>query len=204
MNLLQTMPGRIVLMALVQTAVLGAVVGEHAITLATGREMIVKTEPVDPRDLFRGDYVVLRYGMSEVEVNGLAGDRSFAPGDTVYVTLASRGDDWTPVALHHRKPSADTVKPDERMLRAAVDYVYEGLERPTVEEGRPACPAPCTTLRITYGIESYFVPEGTGHALEAERNKERVGVVIAVRRDGRAAIKALQLDGKTIAREGLF
>ena len=93
---------------------------------------------------------------------------------------------------------------DQRVLRADVDYVYEGLERAAAEDGRPACPAPCTTLRVTYGIESYFVPEGTGRTLESERNKERVSVVIAVRGDGRAAIKALQLDGKTIAREGLF
>ncbi len=30
-------------------------------TLRTGTEVILKTMPVDPRDLFRGDYVTLNY-----------------------------------------------------------------------------------------------------------------------------------------------
>jgi uncharacterized membrane-anchored protein len=57
---------------------------------------------------------------------------------------------------------------------------------------------------VHYGIESYFVPQGAGKPIEDQRNKEKVSVDIAVDRDGRAAIKALKIDGAVYAEEGLF
>lgn len=50
-------------------------------TLRTGEEVILKTRPVDPRDLFRGDYVILNYDIGGVDVS------DFEEGDTVYVEL---------------------------------------------------------------------------------------------------------------------
>ena len=37
------------------------------VTLRFGTEVMLQTVPVDPRDLFRGDYVTLRYGISTLE-----------------------------------------------------------------------------------------------------------------------------------------
>ena len=50
-------------------------------TLRTGEEVLLKTRPVDPRDLFRGDYVILNYVIGGVDVS------DFEEGDTVYVGL---------------------------------------------------------------------------------------------------------------------
>ncbi len=207
-GILRTTPARIVVVVVLQTLMLAAIVADRALTLATGREIVVKTEPVDPHDLFRGDYIALSYAMSRLEVGRLEGDDSFSPGETVYVTLKREGDAWVPVAATHSLPPAS---PDTLVLRATTDYVYEAPGRPTAlpseslpEETVPPCPDPCRTLTLSYGIESYFVPEGQGRALEEERNAKRLSVVLAVRGDGRAAIKALMLDGKVIASEGLL
>ena len=62
----------------------------------------------------------------------------------------------------------------------------------------------CNTLRITYGIEHYFVPEGEGRAIEQARNQDKVAIVAAVTPAGRAAIKRLVIDGKPVYDEPLF
>ncbi len=53
--------------------------------LASGREIVAEVVPVDPRDLFRGEYVILNYTFTRTgEVPVPDTTRS---GDTLYVTL---------------------------------------------------------------------------------------------------------------------
>ena len=83
----------LILILALQTAwILGtSVVQERA--LVSGRLVLLETRPVDPRDLLRGDYVILNYKISDVplalfsppQTNGLP------PGQTVYVALEQRG-----------------------------------------------------------------------------------------------------------------
>ncbi len=47
---------------------------------ADARTVRLKVVPVDPRDLFRGDYVILSYNMSRITIPS-------SVGDTVYVSL---------------------------------------------------------------------------------------------------------------------
>ena len=47
-------------------------------TLQTGKEVLLKTVPVDPRDLFRGDYVTLRYEIGTLNLrDGQAEDMDY-------------------------------------------------------------------------------------------------------------------------------
>jgi hypothetical protein len=46
---------------------------------------------------------------------------------------------------------------------------------------------------VEYGIESYFVPEGSGHIIEEARN---VKVRVAIDSSGNAVIKGLLVDGE--------
>jgi hypothetical protein len=62
----------------------------------------------------------------------------------------------------------------------------------------------CDRLRINYGIENYFVPEGEGRAIERSRNQGKVTVVAAVTDNGRAAIKRLLVDGEPVYDEPLY
>jgi uncharacterized membrane-anchored protein len=62
----------------------------------------------------------------------------------------------------------------------------------------------CDNVRVNYGIESYFVPEGEGRDIEAARNRRKVAIVAAVAPSGRAAIKRLLIDGKPAYDEPWF
>ena len=78
---------RIVIVVALQTAALFVMVGMKQYTLSTGAPIVLKTEPIDPRSLFSGDYVRLNYSISQLPIDQLAGDRTFERGDTIYVLL---------------------------------------------------------------------------------------------------------------------
>ncbi len=63
---------------------------------------------------------------------------------------------------------------------------------------------PLRALIIYYGIEAYFVPEGTGRALERPPEGQTLTVAVAVDGAGKAAISGLLLDGKLVHDESLF
>src|SRR6266542_2842415 len=83
-----------ILVVALQTAwILGTTfVQERA--LATGTVVLLETRPADPRDLLRGDYMILNYKISDVATN-LFSPRLTRPlenGETVYVALAQHGE----------------------------------------------------------------------------------------------------------------
>ena len=56
-----------------QVAVLGAMIVHQARPLVTGDTILLRVVPVDPRDLFRGDYVILSYDFSRVSPGSIVG-----------------------------------------------------------------------------------------------------------------------------------
>ena len=57
-------------------------------TLKTGEEVMLKTMPIDPRDLFRGDYVILSYEIGNLDIGSLpTNSTNFRVNDQVYVAL---------------------------------------------------------------------------------------------------------------------
>jgi uncharacterized membrane-anchored protein len=174
--------------ALVQTAVLGWMIWERAHLLATGREVVLEVVPVDPRSLFQGDYVVLGYPMSRVAV---------PPGtkleheQPLYVTLQKSPDGTFIVAQTNAAPPEATT-PDQVVIKGRVQYTSEPTERGPVQ------------ANVLYGIETFFVPEGTGHDLEKLVGERKLSALIAVDDDGNAAIKGLIVDGKRVYEEPLL
>src|SRR5258705_10409827 len=63
------------ILALAQTSVLAYMVIDRVTLLKSGREITLPIIPVDPRDLFRGEYVRLGYGVSTVPMRLLEGPR---------------------------------------------------------------------------------------------------------------------------------
>jgi hypothetical protein len=55
-----------------------------------------------------------------------------------------------------------------------------------------------TQISVEYGIESYFVEEGKGKAIEAARNARDLQVEVSLRRDGKGLITVLFMDGKEV------
>ena len=73
--------------------------------LAGGTKVLLTTQPVDPRDLFRGDYVRLGYDISSLDVGQLKPGETIHRNDPVYVTLGKGADGtWQPLAFSRTQP----------------------------------------------------------------------------------------------------
>lgn len=166
-------PRRVAVLVGVQLLLVAAVFVPSAFTSVTGEEVVVETAPVDPRDLFRGDYVDLRYEISTVTVS----DRDFQRGDEVYVTLASRGAYHEAVGVSHGRP--DT---------SAGEVCLEGR----IESVRQSTGAGSVELSIDYGLDSYFIPEGTGEPDRSAKVDARLKVDVLCH----AVIDTLLVDGE--------
>ena len=169
---------------------------EHrAAILRDGREIVLKTEPVDPRDLMRGDYV--RLGFTDVSSidKGLV-EGGWPAQDTtapVWLILAP-GSDGTYVArsASFSKPSA--VGEEDVILRSLP--VRIDVARP--DGGWNSIGA------LRFGIERYYVPEGEGLEIEKAQNAGRTTVAVRVSEDGEPQIARLMIDGETLYEEPLY
>lgn len=151
------------------------IIGNHELILRTGQDVVLQTVPVDPRDLFRGDYVILSYAAGNLDLATLPNDLPNPKrGQTVYVALSTTGPHAAPKGVYAERPFNEPV-----CLRGRIERVSD------------------KRVRVEYGIESFFVPEGKGHPLERARG-QALEVVAAVDRSGRSAIKAVRLNGKDI------
>jgi uncharacterized membrane-anchored protein len=156
-----------ILAAALQIASIIVFAGVRELMVQTGREYVLETRPVDPRDVFRGDYVVLRYDISSLNYC------CYQVGETIYVMLEERDGVWRADGHEHEPPT------DAR------PFIRGQVSRVTAVSGRP--------IEVEYGIESYFVPEGTGRDIEARirQGDGNVRVRVTVDRFGTAVIKDL-------------
>lgn len=180
----------LVLVVVLQTAALAGMVAVKQRTLITGTPILLKTEPIDPRSLFRGDYVRLNYAISGLKYSEVGGDRDFKRHDRVYVVLHKGEKFWEPVSIHHERPAADA---NSVIIRGEVE------DTTTWDSG-----ASHEGIRVHYGIENYFVPEGEGRALERPAEGEEVTILVAVDERGDSAIKAVLVNGEVRYEEKLF
>jgi uncharacterized membrane-anchored protein len=132
--------------------------------VSTGTQVILETRPVDPRDLFRGEYVILRYKIeNDTLVNEEISNNDLTDGSSVYVRLAANDNQIASVA------EVSMVRPD----------FSNGLWMRGEVDGR----------RVRFpDLEQYFVPEGAGTPIERLRNDVYVKVSIL---DGEARIVGL-------------
>ena len=163
---------RTALLVALQLGILVAIAALPLRTLARGEVVRLMVEPLDPRDLFRGDYVALRYAQLSSIPSGhpIALGGPFRAGDTIYVALTPTPmAGWpSPLAL---PTSLSTTHPGSLAIRGKVVRARSG------------------GLEAEYGIESFFVPQGRGR--EIERAVTRLSAEVAVDRQGRAVIRRL-------------
>lgn len=184
---------RAVAAALLLGLALLALVEQRARILRNGAEVRLKTVPVDPRDLFRGDYVVLGYPISVVETE--QGAQPYRSGETVFVTLGRDEQGFARAVGVSREWPKDGGAAVVIAGRVATTSACV-----TRDDGTTDCSGRRNRLRVTYGLESYFVPQGEGKAIET-MEKTRIEVVAAVSPSGEAAIKRLLIDGKQVYQE---
>jgi uncharacterized membrane-anchored protein len=168
----------IVLAVLMQVAVLAYMAGEREYILRTGRVIYLRTAPVDPRDIFRGDYVRLNYEISSIPAVSLLNGKTaaIAKGEKVYVRLEETANN-----LYELK-EVSKDRPGEGVYlagRSPYAYQYRRLGYP---------------LTLNYGIEAFFVQQGKGREFEnrlGSRNRVQIPLEmqIAVGSNGKAVIK---------------
>jgi len=164
----------VVLVVVSQLAVLIYMAGKREILYHSGRRIFLRTAPVDPQDLFRGDYVSLNYEISRVprkfwSPSLLKPFRAeiFPAGLPVYASL-KEGEEGRAelVGLSDVRPSTGLY------LQGKILY-YSGYEM---------------EMPVRYGLEAYFVEEGKGREIEAGRQRDEIQVPlemeVAVAQDG--------------------
>ncbi len=165
---------------LVQAGLLGYMLVARASQLASGTEVRLPVVPLDPRDFLRGDYVILSYPMSRLNLAELGGDSEFDYSTPVFVELAPDGEVSKPVAAWRAKPEG----------KMSIRGTIARWETPA------GCEKDCSILTVDYNLEKFFVSEGEGLELEKLRNDQRMEVDVAVSDKGRPALKRLRVDGQ--------
>jgi len=146
---------------IVWLGIIGVFVLSNDITMKTGKEVMLKIIPIDPRDLLRGDYVILNY-----EISSLPRNNEYKADQVVYAVL----------------------KTDDKNV-ATVDYIDKQYPKNKIfikgivrNKG--------WNSRIEYGIESYFVKEKTGRQLQNNLRRGAHAKVL-IDKNGKAKVKEL-------------
>lgn len=169
--------------AVLQTVALGWMVWDRVSLLKSGREITLDVVPVDPRDIFRGDFVILGYDITRVPADVLPKGLSY--GSRVYVTLDREGDG----AWKVKAASSDYKTPESNSQIVLAGRLMD--DTGPVEGGG-------SWHTVRYGIESYFVPEGEGREIETQVREKKIKAIVAVGSSGQTALKGLIADGKMI------
>jgi len=148
----------------VQLAVPLALAALAEADLAFGQEIRLRARPVDPLDVFRGNYVVLRYEISSLPVLG-----EVRQGETVCARLEESDGEW-------RASYADPARPSGTVIcgRARNDA------------------GPGETVAIEYGIETYYASAERAREIEGSIARGQLYVVVDLDDDGSARIERLE------------
>ncbi len=158
------------LVILLQTGILAMIYINAQVPLWTGRPIILKTRPVDPRSLFRGNYALLDYDISRIpakDINRLGIPR---PNERVYVRLTPGPDQiYTYQGISFEKPESGVFirgRIQDRGRRSAESY------------------------RVRYGIEAYFAPKEKALALEKQLRTSAVARIY-ISDSGKSALEGI-------------
>ena len=144
-----------------------------------GKEIRIETAPVDPRDPVYGDYVVLNYDISQIDM-ALWKETTAVPdeGKPVYVVLkpgttTKIAGVYEAVGVYAKKPS---IQDNEVILKGRIQYRFNDEQ-----------------IRIRYGLETYYVQEATGKELEDQALVGQLVAKIKVAPWGRTVLEGLEM-----------
>lgn len=170
----------VLLIVALQVAVMASVVVKREALLATDNTVVLRTAPVDPRDPFRGDFVILDYEANSV-ASSLA-DPLIVNDDRdafkrVYASLKADASGVSTVTKLSLEPPADGT-----FLRGSVG----GNSWWWNSDG---------SVSVKYGVEKLFVEQGKGLEMESrigQRNEwqQPMEVTLGIASDGAAGIQS--------------
>ena len=113
--------------------VLGGFLLYVSIPLLSTQTAVLATQPVDPFDLIRGQYIIIRYEIASLPLIDGA-----EVGDNVYVSLVEDINGTS----RYKSASLDKPSKDDLFIRGQIKSIYED------------------SIRAEYGIEQYFFERG--------------------------------------------
>ena len=147
-----------------QLLVLGWMAFEREWVVRTGRTVYLRTAPVDPRDPMRGDYVRLNYEIAAVPK-----------------ALCRDG-----VATWFKPDEIYSAKVRDRRVYAEIELDAEGVaELVSLSDEPPsdglylrgrAQAIHLSTIDVRFGVEAFFMEQGTAQAFENQVRNEKAGV----------------------------
>jgi uncharacterized membrane-anchored protein len=168
---------RLILISAGMTAFLVGMVVDHHVRRSTGTEILLDLEPVDPRDLLAGYYVIISTPLHSVDPEQVGGEADFERSADIYVVVEpDGGGSWQPVSIHSERPAAGI-------------FVH----------GKVQWAGP-DTIRAHFNLERYYADAETAQALEIRQQarRESLRLIVSVGSDGRAIIRGLEIDGERV------
>jgi uncharacterized membrane-anchored protein len=151
--------------------------GYHEWVRSAAEVILVKGRPVDPRDLLRGDYMILGYEIGLLPDSMTQqgdGKPRFRIGEDIWVLLEKHGAYHEVVAASRERPP---VGANQTLIRGRVTY--------------PRGAGRTGGTGVEYGIEEFFVPEGKGTP-----RFQKLEVELSVSGAHRLYLRRVLLDGK--------
>jgi uncharacterized membrane-anchored protein len=133
-----------------------------------GREILLKVEARDPRDIFRGNYAVLNYAFNTLDTDSLQNDldsttiQNLSFGDKLYVEFKPTEKYYIPIGVWQEKPRT------------------ENCVMQVVVQSKPYS----SVISVKGGVESYFTTKENALKLEASTNwvnRDSLTVEVAVK-----------------------
>lgn len=122
-------------------------------TYLFGKEIVLEAESAVPRDTFRGDYLSLNLKINEVSVSLFPDyfqtkeDEGGFKETDLYAVLKKEGDYYTVEKMSFKRPN------HQNYLWAKVDrFHFSGKDS--------------ISIHVSYPIDRFFIPEGTGKEFE--------------------------------------
>ena len=161
---------------IIQLLILVAVPARKVFTIATGKTVVLKVQPVDPYSILSGYYATLAFDISRVDAfpNVRETSHEFSEGAWCYAVV-EQGDDgiWKPISL---EPELPDNLPENRV--ALMGQLDGGV--------------------IRYGIEEFYFPEARRDSIaeDLSRNIDKARVEVKVDGSGHAALQRLLIEDR--------
>ncbi len=103
------MTKKFIAIVLIQTILLVGIIAYRHYWVSTGEKVLLKTVPIDPWNMFRGDYMVLSYDISRINLTKLGIRDEYRRNDRVFTLLQKQPDNTFEYSgVSRQKPGSGT------------------------------------------------------------------------------------------------
>ena len=137
----------------------------------TGKTYVLDTKPVDPLDMFKGQYISINYDISRISnlsAYGINASQELL-GNDLYVILEKDS-----VGIYRAKNYSLNMPASGDFIKGEIKYVYDN------------------SMFVSYGIEQYFLEKN------AELSTQNITIEVKVSDSGKATISRLFQNGKSL------